>query len=180
MPISQRSQLELQRELRAVSAPPELWDRIQRPQHARSTGSSRRLVWAMAVGVVLAAVALSLVRSPVRDNAPQLAFHCQNPTQLRAWVRANTGMDVPLRSAPPASIQLIGARAGEGRVEIAYRAENHDGVLSVSSAGAESANEPHSRVSGNVSSWVMDGQRFTLASSDAAELQLACKLCHLD
>jgi hypothetical protein len=178
--MNQRLEFELQRELREVSAPPELWDRIQRPQHARSTGNSRRLVWAMAVGVALAAVALSLVRSPVRDNGPQLAFHCQNPAQLRAWVRANTGLDVPLRTAPSESIQLIGARSREGRVEIAYRAENRDGVLLVSRAGASSANEPHSRTSGNFSSWVMDGQRFTLASSDAAELQLACKLCHLD
>jgi len=27
---------------------------------------------------------------------------------------------------------------------------------------------------------VMDGQRYTLACSDPASLQLACKLCHLD
>jgi len=183
MPINPGLELELQRELGGVTAPPELWDRLQSPTSApyRAAGVSKRFYHALlAVAVTLAAVALSLVRSPVRYHAPQLAFHCQNPAQLRAWVRANTGLDVPLRSAPPASIQLIGARAGEGRVEIAYRAENRDGVLSVSNAAVASANEPHNRVSGKVSSWVMDGQRFTLASSDAAELQLACKLCHLD
>jgi len=183
VPMNQRLELVLQRELREVSAPPELWDRLQSPASApyRAARVSKRFYHGLlAAAVTLAVVALSLVRPPVRQDSQPIAFHCQNPAQLRAWVKANTGLDVPLRGAPPASIQLIGARTGEGRVEVVYRAENRDGVLSVSSAGAGSANEPHSSISGSVSSWVMDGQRFTLTASDAAELQLACKLCHLD
>jgi len=171
---------ELQQGLREVQAPEELWDRIQTPQAVRRNGSSRRLLWVPALAVVLAAVAFSLVRSPVHNNSQLTAFHCQNPAQLRAWVKANTGFDVPLRVVPPASIQLIGARAVEGRAEIAYRAGNRDAVLLVSRAGPGSANAPHSRVNGNSSSWVMDGQRFTLACDNPAGLQLACKLCHLD
>jgi hypothetical protein len=163
-----------------VHAPEELWDRIQTPRAVRRHGSNRRLVWAMAATVVLAAVAVSLVRSPVRNQSPLAAFHCQNPAQLRAWVKANTGFNVPLRAVPPSSIQLIGARAVEGRAEIAYRAGNRDAVLLVSRADPGSANARHSPVSGNSSSWVMDGQRFTLACNDPAGLQLACKLCHLD
>jgi hypothetical protein len=62
---------------------------------------------------------------------------------------------------------------------VAYRAGNRDAVLVVSRADG-AANLPHNRVSGNVSSWVMDGQRFTIACNDPADLQLACKLCHLD
>jgi hypothetical protein len=182
VPMNQRLELELQRGLREVSAPPELWDRVQssRRDLNRTEERSRKLVWALVPTVVLATVALSLVRPPVRQDSQPIAFHCQNPAQLRAWVKANTGLDVPLRAAPAASIQLIGAQSREGRVEIAYTAGNHDALLLVSRAGASSANEPHARVSGNVSSWVMDGQRFTLTASDAAELQLACKLCHWD
>jgi hypothetical protein len=134
----------------------------------------------MAATVVLAAVALSLVRSPARQDPPLTAFHCQNPAQLRAWVKANTGFNVPLRAALPASIQLIGARAREGRVEIAYRAGNRDATLLVSRANAGEVSVPHSQVNGKASSWVMDGQRFTLACNDSADFQLACKLCHLD
>jgi hypothetical protein len=179
---------ELTRGLREVSAPPELWDRVRGAQVMRPSGSNRRLVWAMAATVVLAAVGLSLVRpsdeaialQALANDSGQIAFHCQNPAQLRAWVRANTGLDVPLRGAPPASIELIGARNLGARVEIAYRAGNRDAVLLVSRADAGSANIPHSRTSGNVSSWVTDGQRFTLACNDPAGLQLACKLCHLD
>jgi hypothetical protein len=163
-----------------VQAPPELWDRIQAPQAVRRKGNSRRLLWAPALAVVLAAVALSLVRSPERNHSQVTAFHCQNPAQLRAWVKANTGFNVPLRAALPASIQLIGARAVEGRAEIAYRAGNRDATLLVSRANAGAVSVPHSQVNGKVSSWVMDGQRFTLASNDPADFQLACKLCHLD
>lgn len=171
---------ELQRGLRPVSAPPELWDRVQSARVSRPQEATRKLVWALALAVVLAAVALSLVRSPLRQDSQQMAFHCQNPAQLRAWVRANTGLDVPLRDAPPASIQLIGAQADQGRVEIAYRAGGRDAVLRVSPSGGGPANGSHSHVSGNLSSWVMSGQRYTLVSSDAADLQIACKLCHLD
>jgi hypothetical protein len=176
MEMNQRVQLAL----RQVAAPPELWDRVQAARVSQPQTTSRGFVWALALAVVLAAVALSLVRSPVREDSQQLAFHCQNPAQLRAWVKANTGFDVPMRAALPASIQLIGARSAEGRAEIAYRAGNRDALLLVSRADPGSASLPHSRVSGKVSSWTMDGQRFMLACNDPAGLQLACKLCHLD
>jgi hypothetical protein len=107
-------------------------------------------------------------------------LHGENPAELRAWVRANTGLDVPIQASPPASIQLIGARNLGASVEIAYRAGNRDALLSVSRADAGSASLPHGQVSGNESSWVADGERFTLAASNATDLQLACKLCHLD
>ncbi len=169
----------LEHGLRPVAAPPELWDRVQSARVSRPQTTGRGFVWALALAVVLAAVALSLVRSPVRDSQ-QITFHCQNPAQLRAWVKANTGLDVPLRGVPAAAIQLMGARAVNGRAEIAYRAGNRDAMLLVSRAEAGSANMPHSRASGSVSAWVMAGQQFTLACADPAALQLACKLCHLD
>jgi len=171
---------ELQRELREVTAPPELWDRVQSARFSRPPERShRRMVWALALPVVLAAVAWSVVRSPVRENSQTLAFHCQNPAQLRAWVRATTGIDVPLRAAPPASIQLTGARNLGERVEIAYRAGDHDAALLVSRANG-AADVPHGNPTGNASSWVMAGLRYTLACDNPADLQLACKLCHLD
>jgi hypothetical protein len=174
---------ELQRGLRQVPAPAELWDRVQSARFSRPQATSRRLVWALAGTVVLAAVALSMLparREAMVSDSQQIAFHCQNPAELRAWVKANTGFDVPLRTGQSASIQLIGARAVDGRAEIAYRAGNRDAVLRVSKADAGSANLPHSRMSGKVSSWVMDGQRFTLACDNPADFQLACKLCHPD
>jgi hypothetical protein len=174
---------ELERALHGVAAPPELWERVLAAQARQPSRSNRRLVWALAATVVLAAVALSMLparRETIAGNSQLIAFHCQNPAQLRAWVKANMGFDVPVRASLPASIQLIGARSVEGRAEIAYRAGNRDAVLLVSRADVGSANVPHSRARGKVSSWVMDGQRFTLACNDPADFQLACKLCHLD
>jgi hypothetical protein len=157
----------------------------------------------MAAAVAVAAVVLSTVNreSPPGDAASALqalasdsqhiAFRCQNPAQLRAWVRARTGLDLPLRSEAARSIQLIGAQLigaqmiGSARsngvgVEVAYRAGDSDAVLLVSRADAGAVNVSHHRARGNVSSWVMDGQRYTLACNDPAGLQLACKLCHFD
>jgi hypothetical protein len=183
---------ELQRGLRSVTAPPELWDRIQAPQAARSTTATRWFVWAMAAAVVLIAIGLSVVRREsvavdetlairaLSSDWQRVAFHCQNPAQLRTWVKANTGLDLPLRAEPSPSIQLIGARMIDGArgVEVTYRAGNRDAVLLVRGHGG--ADVSHSRVSGQVSSWVMAGQRFTLACDNAADMQLACRLCHLD
>jgi hypothetical protein len=180
VPINDWLEPELRRGLREAAAPQDLWNRIQAPQAAPSNRSNRAMVWAMAATVILAAVGLSLVRPQAPVASRQMAFHCENPAELRAWVRANTGLDVPLQTAPPASIQLIGARNLGERVEIAYRAGNRDALLSVSRADAGSANLPHGQVSGNESSWVAEGQRFTLAAASAADLQLACKLCHPD
>jgi len=185
---------ELQRGLRPVTAPPELWDRVKTGQVAPPRKTNQKLVWATAATVVLIAVGLSSVyrQSFAGDEAAALqalaadsqriAFHCQNPAELRAWVRAKTGLDLPLRAQSSPSIELIGAQMIDGSrgVEVAYRAGNRDAVLVVSRADAWSGNRPHTRGSGNVSSWVMDGQRYTLASNDPADLQLACKLCHLD
>jgi hypothetical protein len=170
--MNSRLELELQRGLREVTAPAELWNRVQAARVAPpSVSSGRGPVWAMAAAVVLITVGLSVVH---RDNAgfpAPAGDRCQNPAQLRAWVRAKTGLDLPLRADSSPSLQLSGAQLVDGThgVKIAYRAGNRDAVLLVSRADG-SEDTPHSRF----------GQRFTLASSDPADLQLACKLCHLD
>ena len=205
-----RLERDLRHGLRGVSAPPELWDRLNaargNPPAAASTltgdqGGAARfgnanpiLVWALAASVAFIAAGLASIyrQSGAADEASALealtggsrsiGFHCSNPSQLRAWVRAKTGINLPLRTEQEASIELIGAQAigGNRGVEIAYRAGNRDAVLLVSHVDSASPNSPHNRLASRVSSWVMDGQRYTLACADPAELQLACKLCHLD
>ncbi|HEX5229528.1 MAG TPA: hypothetical protein VFW44_17575 [Bryobacteraceae bacterium] len=189
---------ELEWGLHETSAPPELWDRVMAAQQVRPVPREvvrPRLIWAWAAAALLV-IAIGLAstyrRSAESDQALALralsgasqiaGFHCQNPAQLRAWVRAQTGLDLPLRPDASASIELIGAQTTDDArgVEVAYRAGNRDAVLLVSRADSSIRNSPHDRASGNVSSWVMDGQRFTLASDSSADLQIACKLCHLD
>jgi len=187
---------ELEWGLRETAAPAELWNRIAEARRVAvepRKGMGAGLVWAMAATVALMAVGLSFVYRESTGNDRALAmralssasqisgFRCENPAQLRAWVRAKTGLDLPLRQDAAPSIQLIGAQAIEGArgVEVAYRAGSRDAVLLVSKARG-AANSPHDRASGSVSSWIMDGQRYTLACDNPADLQLACKLCHLD
>ncbi len=172
---------ELQHGLREVAAPAELWGRVESARRSRPPEPHKpaRLVWALALTVVLAGAGWSLVRLPARRDLQTGALRCQNPGQLRAWVKANTGLDVPLRSAPPASIQLIGARNVGERVEIAYRAGDREAFLLVSRADG-AADVSHGSLAGKGSSWVMAGQRYTLSCDNPADLQLACKLCHLD
>jgi hypothetical protein len=170
VPLNKWPQPELRHSLREVSAPPELWDRIQAHKTPPQPATNRLLVWAMATGVVLMAIGLSAIR---RDNAAFPVFagdRCQNPAQIRAWVRAKTGLDLPFRADSSQSNQLIAAQTIDGTrgVKIDYRAGNHDAVLLVSRADG-SANS-HSRF----------GPAFTLGSENPADLQLACKLCHLD
>jgi hypothetical protein len=180
--------------LRQTSAPAELWDRVRMGYTAEPAAERRfdsRVNYAMAAAAVLLAVALGLglrqiagVRAE-RGDSQFAGYRCQNPAELRAWVKANTGLDIPLREAalregPAASLQLIGARTVGAGVEVAYRAGNRDGVLLVSRADARAQDILHGHASGRSASWVMAGERYTLECNDAASLQLACKLCHLD
>jgi hypothetical protein len=181
---------ELRRGLYQVSAPPQLWERVQQAQSAPAVvrrKARRALVWAMAASALLIGVGMATVKASIggarwKPDSQSVALHCQNPAELRAWVRARTGLDLPLRAEASPSIQLIGAQLVDDSpsVQIAYRAGNRDAKLLVSRADRGAATAPHGRMGGNVSSWIMDGQRFTLACANPADLQLACKLCHLD
>ena len=188
---------ELQWGLREVSAPPELWERVVAASAVETPPVKPfrwGLVWATAAAAILIATSATLVQLQRAGSDEALAlralhadskltgFQCENPARLRAWVRAKTGLDLPLREEASPAIQLIGARTiGDARgVEVAYRAGNRDAVLLVSRAEAGAVSVAHNRASGSVSTWVMDGQRYTLACDTPADLQLACQLCHLD
>ena len=175
-----RLEVELQNGLHPVSAPADLWDRVESARMSKSTVRLRPRVWAWApaMALVLAVTGLLWVSSPgqkagvadlPRVDFSDVALRCQNPAQLRAWVLAKTGLDLPFRSELPASLQLIGARKVASGVELDYRAANRNAALTISPADRSVA---HNR-SG-------DAPLFTLACDRPADLQLACQLCHLD
>jgi len=103
--VNQRVQLAL----RGVTAPPELWDRVRNSKPVSSRGSNRMLVWATALAVVLSVVGLSVTQ---RDNAAYAlaSDHCHNPAQLRAWVRAKTGLEIEEKiiDVPDVSVDTVG------------------------------------------------------------------------
>jgi hypothetical protein len=57
----------LSKELGRVSAPEELWERIQYPQVARSRGVGRRLAWALAACVPVVAMVWLFQPQPVKQ-----------------------------------------------------------------------------------------------------------------
>jgi hypothetical protein len=107
----------LERNLGRVEAPAELWDRVQGGREAKSSR-----VWLPWVAAACASVAMAGIfyRPAVQSN---------DPAMIREWVKARTGMDIPL--AQQHAMQLTGARVvAGGKIEIGYKS----GVVLVSKA----------------------------------------------
>lgn len=101
---------ELERGMRGVSAPAELWDRIQSGRATRRT-TNRALVWAMAATVALAAIGLSDLqrRSVVFDSQPAV-LRCENAPQARPWVLAKNEVNAAPAQRSQPSLQLASAQ----------------------------------------------------------------------
>ncbi len=194
---------ELSRHLGPVKAPDELWDRIQNsrrgsesPRPAR--GASVGYIWAGAAALVVIALALTWtlrLRSEANLSNEALAvqallrgrdglgLHSGQASEIRAWVKAGTGIDLPEQMRSSGTVQLYGARMvrkGVPTAEISYRVGDMDVALVVSKLGT-GGDVRHSVVAmgsdqgAKYQSWVMHGQRYTVAAADA---RAACFLCH--
>ena len=145
-----------------VVAPDELWERIQRPR----VKAARVPIGVNAARLcACAALALILLMIPW-----QRGVRSGDAAEIRGWVRAKAGIDVPLR-AYPAGVQLIGANASRGSVEIAYRVSNRDGRLFIGGR--------HAASSGKVFTGSIAGHTFTLECATPEDLRIACNLCHI-
>ena len=191
---------ELARHLGPVKAPDQLWDRVQ---GAASAGRSVRTGqigwnpawgWVSAVALVALAAGLTVwlnreltseqiaVRALSR-TPDQLQFRSADLSELRAWVKKDTGMDVPLPVRTASSVQMVGAYVSRKKTttaEISYRVGGADVALVVSKIPAQGDGR-HAFVKGgsyhgaNFQSWTMRGQMYTIASADALA---GCLLCH--
>ena len=169
--------------LRRVPAPDELWHRVQMPRVERAPGSRLRFAWALASTLAIAAVAWGLHArvNALASRGANLAFRCADPTEIRAWVKANTGLDIPLPAKPASTIQLMSARVVAGdspSAEVDYLVAGHEARLVVSKARSETRPHRDLASSGSHASWTMHGQTYVLACADPAELRTACLLCH--
>ena len=191
---------ELSRHLGPVQAPDELWDRVHDVRvvtHVVKQGPSRGMAWqwaaaALATIAIVAGVTVwqnreisgeerafrALSRTP-----EQLQFRSADLAELRAWVKSDTGMDLPLPVRTTSSVQLIGAyvnRKGTPTAEISYRVAGMDATLVVSKIPLEGDGRHAFIKSGSYhgtsfQSWTMRGQMYTIASADA---KVGCLLCH--
>jgi hypothetical protein len=142
----------LERELRPVAAPRELWDRVQEPRRAPV------MRWKLAF-VLMAAVATAWALHPRTSS-----IESDRAGEIREWVKARTGLDVPL--APLATVKLCGARTFGNSAEIRFRVENRDVVVSITKAERFTGSHEF-----NGSSWIWRGIAFTGDRN-------ACLLCH--
>jgi len=191
---------ELARHLGPVKAPDQLWDRVQgaasagRSVRTEQTGWNPAWAWVSAVALVALAAGLTVrlnrdlsseqiaVRALSR-TADQLQFRSSDLSELRAWVKNGTGLDVPMPVRTASSVQMVGAyvsRKGIPTAEISYRVGGVDTTLVVSKIPVQGEGR-HQFVKGgsyhgaNYLSWTMRGQMYTIASADA---RVGCLLCH--
>ncbi len=187
---------ELKRHLGPVQAPDELWDRVRGAQ-AVQLRPSRGMTWhwaaaALATVALVAGITMSLTRDlsgeeravgALSRTPEQLHFRSTDAAELRAWVKTDTGMDVPMPAHTASSVQLIGAyvnRKGTPTAEISYRVGGENVTLVVSKIPMDGDGRHQFVKSGSYhgssfQSWTMRGQMYTIASADA---RAGCLLCH--
>jgi hypothetical protein len=165
----------LARHLRPVTAPEELWDRVQNPRSTKSQVGNLRYGLAAAV---LLLVAIVWVFHP----RPVMTLESATASEIRDWVKLKTGLEIPLRSESSTEVRLLGASVDRGSAEIACRVGNHEAKLLVSRARSSPRDASRHRdyKGQRVVSWIMAGQFYTLACATPEDMRIACLLCHSD
>jgi hypothetical protein len=154
---------ELERSLRRVAAPEELWDRLQHPGQQPARVRTRFMAWATVPVVMLVAL-----WTPHARNTAPLQLHSSDPVEVQAWVRANTSLDVPLHAGNLAGANAVSAQTAE----IEYRVDGRKMSLLVSSEPVFSE-----RKVAHIS-WTAEGKTYLLACAEPQDLK-ACALCHV-
>ncbi len=190
----------LEQNLRQVSAPKGLWDRIGNPREPRAWSIFPLLallssftviaaaIWASGSSLNNQAASTQAFAIQALTHGPALDLQQGTLPEIRAWVKARTGLDLPLPSETSRRIRLKGVCEIKGAalsIEVAYRVSGHDAALLVSKAGPSAAGDARHRflkcesTSGaRVSSWIMRGQLYTLAYAAPGDLREECLLCH--
>ncbi len=194
----------LEQKLRQVAAPEEILTRVGDPQVPRAWSIFPSLAVLTAVTVVATALwgffprlssSANTQASPAQVFAIQalaggperLDFQSGAVPEIRAWVKARTGLEIPLPSMTSNRVRLMGVcavRGGTPAIEVAYRVSGHRAALLVSKASASTSGCRHqfltceSTGGARVSTWIMRGQLYTLAYAAPGNLRDECLLCH--
>jgi hypothetical protein len=182
--VEHNLELELERQLGRVAAPEELWRQIECPRVSRATGKGALRRWAPALACSILAAALLWQYTANRPRRPDV--RSSDPARIRAWVKANAGLDLPLPDRPAQDVRLTGAHLVKaGVAELTFRVRNSDATLVVAKAVADpQAAGIHALEPGGwdrsaaAYSWSMGGQAYTLSCPEPGGLRAACQLCH--
>ncbi len=165
----------LAQHLRPVTAPEQLWERIQNPRKVKSRGMDLRYGLAAAV-LLLVAIVWGF------HSRQQSTLESATAAEIKDWIELKTGLEIPLRVESSTAVRLVSASVGKGTAEIACRVGNHEAKLMVSKARSGPLNAGgHRNYKGQrVFSWIMAGQFYTLACASPEDMRIACLLCHSD
>jgi hypothetical protein len=164
-----------------VEAPPELWEKVRAGRSVETSpeaaGRSARAPFRLSFAALAAAMALLVfVLLPPRE------LRSSDPGQVRSWVLAKAGIDIPLPSALSPSVRILTAsRPDKSTAKIAYQVNGQDATLLVSLASAAGAGDGHHKTlarTANTWSWSMGGVLYTVSCPSAEISQVACQLCH--
>jgi hypothetical protein len=153
---------ELERSLRRVAAPEQLWNCIQSPQPVRSRVQTRF----MALATVPAVMLVALIGAHTRQ-VPAVQFRSSDPAAIQAWLRTSAGLEVPMHAGKLAGASVVSA----GTAKIAYRGQGNMTLLVSVQTGLGARNS--SRLS-----WTANGLTYQLACAEQQDLK-ACALCHI-
>jgi hypothetical protein len=191
--VISRLDLELQRQLKPVHAPEELWRRIQTGTRAKTVPKGRGVLLASAATAAIVLCYLGFGSDPTRylvktasrelaARTDKLDFRSSDPNQIRAWVESHAGIDVPL--AGGRSIQFIGVgllQVSTCLVCVSYRVGGKEGKLVIARGGSGGPKHPSMRHlsygGANILAWVSAGQTYVIAAP-MENLQVTCALCH--
>ncbi|MEP6960950.1 MAG: hypothetical protein ABI995_02670 [Acidobacteriota bacterium] len=205
----------LQKHLGRVSAPEQLWHRVQ---HAdKSSMKSGRASSGMRFGPMFAAwqmaaaatVAISVggwmlwqaqrttvsvltveeqAVAALEQSPRELPLHTEDALEVRTWVKANSGIDIPLPPKHSPLVRILGATVtqdGDPVAAVSYEVGAYRAALMVTKDPSGATTYPKHDLRGSdpfqaarVTSWSMKGQSYTLAFSAPGESKVACLLCH--
>jgi hypothetical protein len=191
---NQDLQAVLTRHLGATKAPPELWQRIHSPRVAArpapaTRGWTQYAALAAVFSVVVAGGWMWNLRHQPAESVETLAVAALNQSlspdpsslvtedaaEVRAWVKQESGIDIPLPPKHSDRVRILGARLSEARVadqfqrvaEVSYQVGEYRAALLVTKDPTGVKTYPSMR-----------GQSYTLASAAPGEFGTACLLCH--
>jgi anti-sigma factor RsiW len=184
--MSEWLELELAQGLAPVSAPDDLWERIQEGRPVERHFAARWPIAAM-LTVGVAAATLWLVahgQEPVIDlarlageqiNVPAaLELRSSDSAEIGKWISRQTGISVtlPARTAAQFSGARMITRSGVRIAAVNYTIDGEAATLLVTRTGAP-ADSAHGRLS-----WSAGGLSYALACSNREHPEIACLLCH--
>jgi len=193
----------LEKHLASVSAPDNLWNYVRGPLVRPESKAPVWMGWAAAVAslaVIAGGWVMWQIAQPPQSveavavnalgtNTSELPLHTTDATAIRKWIKAESGIDVPLPPKHDGLVKILGARIDGGRdgqvAEISYQVGEYRAALLVAKDPSGKRSYPNHDVRSSdpyqkarVSSWSMRGQTYTLAWSAPGEFRVACLLCH--